>query len=229
MNINYLFIAVVILFIYMIRRGYKTGFLRMIVSFIGIIVILIAAKRITPYVSDYLINQTDTYQTIQDRITERFAEANEKYDNAIPENQILTINSYDVPEMVKSSLITNNTSDIYKLLFVSIFEEYVSAYLAKMVIKAISFVSLFVLFLIIYKLLLKIVDLISKIPILKGLNKLAGGCVGLIEALFIVWIFFIILVVFIGEGTAAPLYAMINRSSFLTELFNSNIFMGFIV
>lgn len=229
MNINYLFLTVVVLFIYMIVRGYKTGFLRMMVTFIGVIIILMAVKRVAPYVSDYLINNTKTYQVIQEKITEKFAEANKKYDNSIPENQTLTINSYDVPEIVKSNLITNNTKEMYSMLLVSIFEEYVSAYLAKIVVNAISFIVLFILFYILYKILLVFVDIISKIPIIKGVNKLAGGCIGFIESLLIVWVFFIIVVVFIGNDTATKIFKMVEDSYLLSVLFNSNIFIGSIL
>jgi len=228
MSVNYLFIAVAVLFIYMIGRGYRRGFLRIAVTFIGTLFILVAVKKITPYVSDYLIKNTDTYNSIQEKITEKFAELNSRYDNTIPENQELTINSYDMPEAMKDNLIINNTEEMYETLLVNVFEEYVSAYLAKTAIRAAAFVSMFILLYIIFKILLFAVDLISRIPIIKGLNKMAGACLGLIESLLIVWVFYIIVVMFIGEDTGAVLFDMIARSRFLSALFNSNILLGFI-
>jgi len=228
MTMNYLFIAVIALFLYMIIRGYRTGFLRMVVSFLGLIVILIAVKKVSPYVSEYLINHTDTYSSVQDKITEKFKESNQKYDNTIRENQELTINSYEVPDLLKDNLIVNNTQEMYQKLLVSVFEEYVSAYLAKTAINAMSFVVLFILFVVAFKILLAVVDLISRIPIIKGVNKFAGGCLGFIESLLIVWIFFFILVVFIGADSSSTLFGMINDSKFLTVLFNTNALMGII-
>lgn len=228
MTMNYLFIAVIALFLYMIIRGYRTGFLRMVVTFLGLIVILIAVKKVSPYVSEYLINHTDTYSSVQDKITEKFKESNQKYDNTIRENQELTINSYEVPDLLKDNLIVNNTQEMYEKLLVSVFEEYVSAYLAKTAINAMSFVVLFILFVVAFKILLAVVDLISRIPIIKGVNKFAGGCLGFIESLLIVWIFFFILVVFIGADSSSTLFGMINDSKFLTVLFNTNALMSVI-
>ncbi|MDO4189413.1 MAG: CvpA family protein [Lachnospiraceae bacterium] len=228
MSVNYLFVAVVALFVYMIVRGYSRGFLRMVVTFVGLVVILVAVKSVSPYVSSYLINNTNTYSSVQEKITEKFKESNLKYDNTIKENQELTINSYDVPDILKNNLIINNTQEMYQKLLVSVFEEYVSAYLAKTAINAMSFVILFVVLIAVFKIVLAAVDLISRIPIIKGINKYIGGCLGFLEALVIVWIFFFIIVVFIGADSSSQLFSMINESKFLTVLFNTNALMGVI-
>lgn len=228
MEINYLFVAVVFLFIYMIGRGYNRGFLRIVITFIGTIFIIVLVKSMSPYVSDYFMNNTKAYEKVQDKITEKFAEANQRYDNTIPENQSKTISSYDIPEVLKDNLIINNTKEVYQGLLVSIFEEYVSAYLAKTAIKAMAFVVLFVVFYIVFKILLVVVDVISKIPIIKGINKSAGACLGLIESLIIVWLFFFIVVMFIGEDSGSKLLSMIAQSRFLSILFNNNVLFGMI-
>ena len=225
MDINYLFIAVIVLFLYMIIRGYTKGFLRIAVTFLGMIVILMAVKRITPYVSEYIINNTGAYTSVKEKITERFEQANSQYDNTIQTNQELTINSYDLPDLLKNKLIINNTKEMYKILVVELFEEYVSAYLAKTAVKAMAFVILFVVFIVAFKILLSVVDLISRIPIIKGINKTAGALLGLIESLLITWVFFIIVVMFMGNESGYSLIAMISESKFLSFLFNSNILM----
>lgn len=228
MNINILLIAVLILFVFMISNGYKKGFLRIAVTMMGYIIIIAAVNHLSPYVSEFLIEHTETYGEIKDKITKEFEEANRKYDNAIPDNQILTVNSYDLPDVLKSNLLINNTKEMYEKLFVNIFEEYVSAYLAKTAINAMSFVILFVLLFVAFKILLHVVDLISKIPVIKGLNKMAGAIIGLMEALVIVWVFFFIAVIFIGDNSGSVLFKMITDSKFLSYLFNSNILMKFI-
>jgi len=229
MKINLLLIAVLIVFGVLINRGYKKGFLKIIVSFLGMILILSAVRRVSPYVSDFLIENTGTYEKLQMSITERFAEANSVYDNTIPQNQTLTIKSYDLPELIKGLLIENNTEEMYQNLIVELFDEYVSAYLARTAIKALSFVVLFVVFIILFKLILVMVDIISKIPLLGGLNRLAGAALGFIEALLIVWIFFFVTVLLVGQQSGAWMFEMIGQSKILTALYNSNILISLIV
>ena len=228
MEINYLFIAIVALIVYMTVRGYRKGFLRIVVSFIGTIVIVIAAREAAPYVTDYLYNNTDAYEKIELGIEEMFKDANEKYDNSIPENQVKTIDSYNVPDSLKNNLIINNTAEMYKTLVVDVFEDYVSRYLANTAIKAAGFVLAFIVLIIAFRLLLSFVNIISRIPIIRGINQFIGGCIGFIESLIIVWVFFFVAVMFIGNESGSYIFRMIADSEFLTLLFNTNILLGII-
>ena len=228
MEINYLFIAIVALIVYMTVRGYRKGFLRIVVSFIGTIVIVIAAREAAPYVTDYLYNNTDAYEKIELGIEEMFKDANEKYDNSIPENQVKTIDLYNVPDSLKNSLIVNNTTQMYKTLVVDVFEDYVSRYLANTAIKAAGFVLAFIVLIIAFRLLLSFVNIISRIPIIRGINQFIGGCIGFIESLIIVWVFFFVAVMFIGNESGSYIFRMIADSEFLTLLFNTNILLGII-
>ena len=228
MEVNFLFIAIVSLIIYMTVRGYRRGFLRIVVSFIGTIVIIIAAREAAPYVTDYLYNNTDAYEKIELGIEEMFKDANEKYDNSIPENQIKTIDSYNVPDSLKNNLIINNTAEMYKTLVVDVFEDYVSRYLANTAIKAAGFVLAFIVLIIAFRLLLTVVNIISRIPIIRGINQFIGGCLGFVESLIIVWVFFFVAVMFIGNESGSYIFRMIADSEFLTLLFNTNILLDII-
>lgn len=228
MEINYLFIAVIALFVYMTVRGYRRGFLRIVVTFAGTLLIIAAAKKASPYITEFLMNNTEAYESVQLKIEEKFAEANERYDNSIPENQIKTINSYEMPDSLKNNLQINNTAEMYKTLLVNAFEEYISAYLAKTAIKATGFVIAFIVLIVAFKVILGVVDIISRIPIIRGINEFIGGCIGFIEALVVVWIFFFAIVMFIGNDSGAALFKMISDSKLLTVLFNTNMLLDII-
>ena len=223
METNYLLIVTAVLFLVLTIRGYRKGFLRIAVYFAGLIFVVIVAKRVSPYVSSYLMNNTSAYSTIQNNISEKFKEKNLARDNSELENQIITINSYELPDILKDSLIKNNTKEMYSNLLVSFFEEYVSAYLAKTAVSAMSFLLTVVLFWISFRILLVIVDIVGRIPIIKGINKFAGAIVGFAESVIIMWIFFFVLIVFIGNEFGAMMLSMVERSAFLGLLFNSNI------
>lgn len=226
METNYLLIVTAVLFLILIVRGYKRGFLRIAVYFAGLIFIIVAAKRVSPYVSSYLIKNTNAYTTIQTNITEKFKEKNLARDNTQMENQILTIRSYELPDVLKDSLIENNTKEMYSNLLVNLFEEYVSAYLAKTAVNAMSFLAMVVIFWIAFQIVLWFADIIGRIPVIKGINKLAGAMVGFIESVIITWIFFFVVIVFIGNDFGTKMLYMVERSAFLRLLFNSNILLA---
>lgn len=228
MNWNYLLIAVLAIFTICIIQGYRKGFLRIVISLVGTVLIICAVFVISPYVSKILIDKSDTYAILKDKVDNVFAEDNAKLDNTIPENQVLTIDSYQVPELLKNALKENNTEDVYRQLMVEIFEDYISGYLSRLIIKAGSFIGIFLLLSIVLWLALKSADLIAKIPVIKGFNKFLGIIVGFAEALMITWIFFLVVVMFLGNETGGKLMEEIYRSPVLTFLFNENILMKYL-
>jgi len=228
MDINYLFAATVILFLICIVNGYRKGFLRIVISLLGIILVIVAVTKISPYVSDYLINHTNTYDTVKQKVISVFEEDNEKLDNTISENQTLTIESYDLPDVIKNSLLKNNTDEMYQSLTATIFEEYIAGYLAKMIINAISFIGLFLMLGIFLWFVLFSADIIAKIPIIKGLNKILGAAAGALKALIIVWVFFFVVLIFFGNDVGDVMMTEVKDSTFLSLLFNMDILFQFI-
>lgn len=227
-NVNFLLIAVLAVFFFCIVDGYNKGFLKIIVTLVGTVLIICAVAFVSPYVSDALINKSGAYDSVKIKMFEVFKDDNSKLDNTDPINQQLTIESYSVPDILKNALKDNNNAEVYKELMVNVFEDYISGYLARLIIKGLVFVGIYVVLKIILWLVLKSVDIISKIPVIKGFNKFLGLVVGFANALVIVWLFFIMLVVIIGNDTGAKLMEEVYKSRILTFLFNENILMKFI-
>ena len=71
-------------------------------------------------------------------------------------------------------------------------------------------------------------DLIGRIPVIKGINKLLGGLTGAGQALLIVWVFFFIIIMFLGNEIGGKLLEEVERSNILRYLFNNNYLFRFI-
>ena len=228
MNINFLLAAVIAILVISAVNGYRKGFLRIAISLFNIILVICIVTVISPYISNYLTNHTKVYDHLKQKVVEVFADNNAQYDNTIEENQIKTIESYDLPEIITSCLINNNTSEVYHELMVTLFEEYVAGYLAKMIINAISFIGCFLMLWIFIWFILFSADIIARIPIIKGFNKLLGLFAGLVKGLLIVWVGFFIAIIFFGNTIGSKMIASINSSVILTLLFNNNLLAKFI-
>jgi hypothetical protein len=61
--------------------------------------------------------------------------------------------------------------------------------------------------------------------VLKELNQLAGGAVGLLEGLLAFWIFCTVVAIFSSTGWAQKIYEMINQSAVLSTLYNGNLIL----
>ena len=74
----------------------------------------------------------------------------------------------------------------------------------------------------------KVLDLISRLPVLNGLNRLGGGAAGLLKGLIAVWILFAVMTMFISNPLAREGIRQINENVFLSILYKYNIITRFI-
>lgn len=237
MEINRLFAAVAALFVIFIFIGWHKGFLRIVISFAGTIVIIIAVAITSPKLSRYIVENTGIYERTQEKVTEVFIEKltstdeDKEEDRAVSEDEG-TGSSYlkelDLPDILKNDLIEKTASEMYQALVAVVIKDYISVYLAKLIINAGSFVAMYAALSLALWVVVKSSDLIAKIPVIKGFNKILGAITGAAEALIIVWIFFFVVIMFMGNEAGSRLLGDVQVSVFLRYLFNNNFLFRFI-
>ena len=87
--------------------------------------------------------------------------------------------------MLKTVLISENTEEMYRALGVTQFGEYISSYLARIIINGACILLVFILGVILLRWLADKLELVNKIPLVGTVNSLVGGLLGLIIALVI--------------------------------------------
>ena len=70
--------------------------------------------------------------------------------------------------------------------------------------------------------ILSSLKIISIIPVIRGVNKLLGFGVGVVEAVLLIWALFLIIVAFEFGGISSYILADIKENLFLTYLFQNN-------
>ncbi len=212
----YLLIAVLIVLTAGAVKGYRRGFLRLAVWFAGLVAVLFIVTKISPYVSDFLIDNTSLYSKVQSRIVTA-------YEDKITAQGPEDIDSIGFPQLISDSIRTNNTGEIYEKLAVTIFRDYVAGYLSALSIKAGTFVGLFILLALIQFILIVAIRILEKIPVLRTFNRLLGMATGITLSLVFVWIFFIAVMMFFGSSFGAWVFSQVSSSRILTYLYNNNI------
>ena len=121
---------------------------------------------------------TPVYDTIQDKCQTLVSEqiGNKKTLDKEEQNQVME--NMELPDLLKNALVENNTAETYRYLAVSTFTEYISDSLAVMAVNGISFLISFVLSAAVIKLLGFILNVLTKLPVINGINKIAGAAVG---------------------------------------------------
>lgn len=231
-EINWLSAAVLALFAVFIFYGWHKGFLRIIIAFAGTIVIIIAVAVISPKVSKYIVENTGIYEQTRQKVISVFIEklesAGEEDASKIEADDRSVLDDLNIPDILKNDLIEKTASEMYQALLAVIIRDYVSGYIARLIINAGSFVGVYIALSVALFIIMKSSDLIAHIPVIKGFNKLLGALVGATEALIIVWVFFFVVIMFLGNSLGNRMLEDVHDSVFLTYLFNNNFLFRFI-
>ncbi len=221
-------IAIVVIIGLMMLNGYIRGFIKTLFSLVSMIVTFGLTYYLYPLVSKFIMNETPLYKTISKTISSNF-DFDMILEGAInKESQIQAIENLPLPDMFKDILINNNNPEMFKLLDVSSFKDYISSSLASIVVNIIVFMSLFLIIWILLNILVGVLDLIAKLPGLKQFNVLAGAGLGFIFGLGFVFIGLAIASLIISLDQNLELVQMIEASQIGGYLYNHNPIMDFL-
>lgn len=134
-----------------------------------------------------------------------------------------------VPEVLRDLLLDYNNEEGYTSLGVSTFQDYVINFIATVILNVISFVAAVVVVQVVLHLAIAALDILSHIPLLGGLNRLLGLLLGLVQALFFIWIFFLILSMASATEIGLQLMPMVQSSPLLGYLYESNLFLTIVI
>lgn len=214
-------------------KGYRRGFLRLAVWLLGLIGVIFIVTKLQPSVSEYVINETTLYETVREKIITIYnTEASEASleEESVTEDQSgeRTVEALGLPEIISADIIKSCAGEMYQKLAASLFEEFISGYLAKLVIKAGSFVGLFIALALAMTVLLLAIKVIEKIPVLKTFNRLLGVGAGLSISLILIWVFFLAIMMLFGNSLGGWLITQVQGSRILAYLFNNNVLFSFL-
>ena len=139
-----------------------------------------------------------------------------------PSVQRSIIEEMELPEQLKDALLENNNSEVYEALGVSSFTHYVSRYLANSLINIISFFLLFAAVFGGLRVLSVSLNVVSRLPIISGLNRLAGAVLGGAEGIFFVWIAALLITLFSATAIGELFLNQIESNIWLTWLYDHN-------
>ena len=252
---NWLLIGVGVIFLIGMVIGYVRGFVKIIVSFGVTVATVILVITVTPQVADALKKYTPIDDMIQKKMVSMMTpdigdidfsgtelegvdiessgitmeEIKEKLgDIEIPrQKQVEMLEAADIPALFKNGLLENNNSEAYKVLKVKSFPEYVGAYLSDIIIKMVAFLLTFIIITILVRAVIFALDIITALPVIKGLNRFAGILVGMLIALIVVWIGLFVITLIYNTQIGQECFKWIGESDLLTFLYDKNIILEF--
>lgn len=218
----------------MVLYGHYKGFIKLSVSALALVISLVTVHMAMPYVTDWLKNDTPAYESIKQGmekavgLDEIFAEAGG--DTILEKSGERTIiEGLELPEQLKKLLIENNNGEVYQMMGVELFRDYIGGYLADTIIKIMAFVLLFLVVFILLHVAVIWLDLIARLPILSGLNKIAGAVLGGAEAFIFLWIACLIFTALSGTEAGAAMMKQVDASAWLSWIYDHNLLSYFVI
>ena len=195
-------IAVVAVFV---AAGYKAGLIRSFMGIASYIISIIIAFLIYPVVSGFLV-KTPLYTYLTEMVN----------NNYVSEN----MQSADTGMF---GFFSKHMSEGLDAVATTVSEE-----IAALLINIIAFILVIVISRILIWLITKVLNIFSKLPVIKQFNRLGGALLGGIKGILILYIVFAIVTVFVPFKENGVIVKGIEESSFAGAMYEDNIILNLI-
>jgi len=229
--------------------GSRKGLVRTVFGLFSSIVVLLTGTVISPIISNQLRNNDKIFNAISTRIEkslENYGKNGKRDEQSVDKKKTKgkkskgkksreLINADDI--YVPYKLLTGNQAveeiitDILKNEHIKKAREdvqkevnhRVAIYLTGIVINSGTFILVYFILSVGLLVLGRVLNIISKLPVINELNRMVGGIVGIFQGLVIVWLIFTLMMVFIEKPFIQEGMRQIEENAFLRILYESNI------
>ena len=215
---NWLLIIVLGIIIINAIIGRKVGLIKIIFSLFSFILALILTAWISPSINGILKNNEVFYEMAEQKVEDMLFKEQPETTN---EEDI--IEGLPLPKSIKESLRENKEKQEINI------KSYIISHVTDIVIKSLAFVLTFVVVFVGLWVISIALNIISKLPILHQINKLAGLLVGGLQGVLVVWLLFILITVFSSSELGKTAFQQIESSSILSYLYDKNFLLNIVL
>ncbi len=209
--------------------GYARGLVKELVSLAIVFVSIALVWFLNPYVNRFLREVTPLESKVADRTKEAIAEELGGGQTIRADEQTEIIEDLDLPQTLTKALLRNNNAEGYRKLNVSSFVDYVSEYIASVILNGGSFLITFLIVTILLRILVFVLDIFSRLPVLHGLNKLGGAALGGARYVFVIWVLMLAATVLCNTRIGRTAMEYIEHDRFLQFLYSWNMLLRYFV
>lgn len=194
-------------------RGYRAGMVRMVLAIVTLIVTVVLTGLLLRPVSLLVKENTSLYDNIQTSVLEVIDE----YDISDSES----LKNLPFPEYVLDNIDTvPDAVDDFKMM--------TARAVTDQIFHALIYVCLNIVIYVILRIIMGAFNVVTRLPVVKELNKLAGFLLGLAEGIIFLWLLCLLLQACGSEEWAQEIFVQINESSLLSWIYNHNMVADFL-
>lgn len=221
-------LLIVLVILVFVLIGSKRGLIQSLMGVFNFVFAIVFTKLIYPIVTKILLSATFIYIPIKENVSKTLdIEKAIKSSGSVSKNEI--INSLDFPDVITKMLKENNNPEIYKILKVSQFENYLETYLTNFIISIIASIVIFIIAFAISNFIIASINVATKLPIISGLNYTIGGSLlGFVNSIILIWIVMIALSVLISKDPNCDFGVLLRQSHIGLFLYNNNLILNLV-
>ena len=139
------------------------------------------------------------------------------------------IENLPLPEFLQDILLDYNNEEGYQGLGVSTFQDYLIGFIATGILNVAAFLASVLIAHLLLWLLISALSILANLPVIRVVNRVAGLALGLLQAMLVLWLAFLILSLVSGTRIGMQLMKMVESSTWLNWLYQSNLFLKIVL
>lgn len=219
---NWVLVGVLLILLISIFIGMRKGLIKMVFSILSMVIVIVLTSILAPRLCRMLQKNTEWDDKLEQR-TETFLEEH----GVLKHDVSVDVDEIPLPESFRNKVADSAESYIGK--GIQAYNEYVVITVSYVIFRSLVYVGLFLVLMIIVAIISTILNVMSRLPVLKQLNRAGGAIIGAVTGLLSVWILFMVLTVFGNTNAMVPVFEQINENAFLSFLYEKNLLMNFVL
>ena len=213
--------------------GAWRGFVRTVLGFANFMLSIFLTNMLYPHMGRFLRNTPGFFDALSSAVRDTMGLDAAIHDAAVDAGgrvaEAQFIQNLPLPAFFRDVLIENNNAIIHAAIGATGFADYLAGFLAGIVINIISMVIVFIIVFFGLMLLTRVLNILTKLPVLNALNKLLGGSIGAIWGILLTWLVLGIVVIYFSANSAVDVAEMLEASVIAGPLNEMNFALNFIL
>ncbi len=216
---NWTLIAVISIMVVLTFIGARKGLVKMAFSALSVLAIVILTSFIAPHACTAIASGTEADEAVREKTQQYLSDKN------IIGNDPIDIDDETIllPKAIKDNIADKAQEYINKGY--EAYNNYVVDVISRTIFSAIVYVAVFIVICILIFVLYGVLNIVSRLPVLKQVNRLAGGIIGAVMGLLIVWVLMIVFTSIGNTQLNAVVSNDINNNVFLKFLYDRNLLL----
>lgn len=232
---NWLTIVILIFLIIETLLGSKRGFFKSVLSLLAVVLAMFFTYYTSPKVAAYICNETDIKDVITERVEQTLANTLLEGGASSEESQSDDADSMEsrsqqtdmlqqsgLPTYLQQVLGENSNAEFYRALGADTFVHYMAGYISTVIINILAYLVTYIALWLLLRIMANALGLVSRLPILHGLNRVGGAIFGFGKGLLIVTLVFLLITMFGQIPLGSTLFSQIETSPLLQWFYENN-------